>query len=219
MKKCLCLFVLFLGLILIFTACGAIPEKQQRYWHDMYPFGILSESEKAERKEIRDLVNATLPDSLKQLEYQIFIRKNRIETNILYSNENIKIVPDNWDNIVIEAKEIAVNLNSKIYQNHDCASVIYLSDKNRILLTITDGEIIFNLFNRAQRAKEKYDEQIPEKSIYNTNELEFYDTQFVYVSRTNTIHSIPDCSGMKYYTAMQKEDAELNGYKYCPNCW
>lgn len=42
----------------------------------------------------------------------------------------------------------------------------------------------------------------------------------VYVStRSNTIHSVPDCGGMKNYRTMSREDADAHGYKYCPNCW
>ncbi len=42
----------------------------------------------------------------------------------------------------------------------------------------------------------------------------------VYVSqRSNTIHKVYDCSGMKKYNVMTIEEADLHGYKYCPNCW
>ena len=42
----------------------------------------------------------------------------------------------------------------------------------------------------------------------------------VYVSnRSNTIHSIPDCSNMKNYREMTKSEADANGYDYCKNCW
>ncbi|MDE7054421.1 MAG: thermonuclease family protein [Oscillospiraceae bacterium] len=42
----------------------------------------------------------------------------------------------------------------------------------------------------------------------------------VYVSnRSNTIHSVPDCGGMKNYREMSREEADSQGYKYCPNCW
>lgn len=43
----------------------------------------------------------------------------------------------------------------------------------------------------------------------------------VYVSsRSDTIHSVHDCSGMKNYKEMTIGDAEAKyGDKYCPNCW
>lgn len=42
----------------------------------------------------------------------------------------------------------------------------------------------------------------------------------VYVSqRSNTIHSIPDCSGMKRFREMTLGEADARGYKYCSNCW
>jgi len=45
-------------------------------------------------------------------------------------------------------------------------------------------------------------------------------TDTVYVSkRSHTIHSVHDCGGMKNYVEMTREEADANGYKYCPNCW
>ena len=42
----------------------------------------------------------------------------------------------------------------------------------------------------------------------------------VYVSkRSNTIHSVHDCGGMKNYREMTRAEADAHGYKYCPNCW
>lgn len=41
----------------------------------------------------------------------------------------------------------------------------------------------------------------------------------VYVSRSNKIHSVPDCSGMKKYTELTLGEADSHGYKYCDNCW
>ncbi len=41
----------------------------------------------------------------------------------------------------------------------------------------------------------------------------------VYVSRNGKIHSVSDCSGMKYYTEMTLGDADSRGYVYCKNCW
>lgn len=45
-------------------------------------------------------------------------------------------------------------------------------------------------------------------------------TDTVYVSkRSNTIHSVHDCGGMKNYREMTRAEADAKGYKYCPNCW
>lgn len=42
----------------------------------------------------------------------------------------------------------------------------------------------------------------------------------VYVSnRSNTIHSVSDCSGMKNYRTMTLGEADANGYIYCNDCW
>lgn len=46
------------------------------------------------------------------------------------------------------------------------------------------------------------------------------NTNTVYVSnRSNTIHSVSDCGGMKNYRVMSRAEADAKGYKYCPNCW
>jgi len=42
----------------------------------------------------------------------------------------------------------------------------------------------------------------------------------VYVSyRSNTVHSVHDCSGMKSYREMTIADATSRGYEFCPTCW
>ena len=45
------------------------------------------------------------------------------------------------------------------------------------------------------------------------------DTIVFVSNRSNTIHKVHDCSGMKNYREMTIEEAEAHGYKYCPNCW
>ncbi len=46
------------------------------------------------------------------------------------------------------------------------------------------------------------------------------NTSTVYVSkRSNTIHSVSNCGGMKNYRVMSRNEAEASGYSYCPNCW
>lgn len=55
----------------------------------------------------------------------------------------------------------------------------------------------------------------PEKTIKGKS-----SNTIVYVSkRSNTIHSVNDCGGMKNYREMTLGDADSRGYKYCPNCW
>ena len=42
----------------------------------------------------------------------------------------------------------------------------------------------------------------------------------VYLSKSNIIHSIPDCSGMKRYTAMTLDEAlAVSGARKCRICW
>ena len=41
----------------------------------------------------------------------------------------------------------------------------------------------------------------------------------VYVSKSGKkVHSIPNCSGMKYYYEMSYSDAVNKGYDFCENC-
>lgn len=55
----------------------------------------------------------------------------------------------------------------------------------------------------------------PEKTINGRS-----SNSIVYVSkRSNTIHSVNDCGGMKNYREMTIGEADGRGYKYCPNCW
>ena len=41
----------------------------------------------------------------------------------------------------------------------------------------------------------------------------------VYVSKAGKIHRISNCSGMKYYTPMDYDEAVSRGYKLCMNCY
>ena len=50
-------------------------------------------------------------------------------------------------------------------------------------------------------------------------EVDDYNEVTVYVSRYGKIHSIPYCSGMKYYTAMGFDEAVDRGYDFCQNCY
>lgn len=45
------------------------------------------------------------------------------------------------------------------------------------------------------------------------------DTTVYVSSRSHTIHSVSDCSGMKNYSEMTLGEADGKGYDYCPNCW
>lgn len=41
----------------------------------------------------------------------------------------------------------------------------------------------------------------------------------VYVSKSGKIHRIRNCSGMKYYTEMDYDEAVDEGYVFCKNCY
>lgn len=46
-----------------------------------------------------------------------------------------------------------------------------------------------------------------------------YSGVTVYVSKSGKIHNNPRCSGMKYYTEMDYDEAVENGYDFCMNCY
>ena len=63
----------------------------------------------------------------------------------------------------------------------------------------------------------KYDDDYEYEEEYNEND---YYNDTVYVSKSGKkVHSIPNCSGMKYYIKMTYRKAESNGYAFCKNCW
>lgn len=63
----------------------------------------------------------------------------------------------------------------------------------------------------------KYDDNYDYEEDY--YEEDYYD-DVVYVSKSGKkVHSISNCSGMKYYIRMTYRQAESNGYSFCKNCW
>lgn len=77
----------------------------------------------------------------------------------------------------------------------------------------------------AQPANSVVPDQTPDNAPISTpgtpsGNLKPGPTDTVYVSkRSNTIHSVHDCGGMKNYREMTRAEADAKGYKYCPNCW
>ena len=68
---------------------------------------------------------------------------------------------------------------------------------------------------------EEVTEALPEDTALSNISPEPIDPPvIVYVSsRSHTVHSVADCSGMKKYKEMTKSEADAKGYKYCTNCW
>lgn len=51
------------------------------------------------------------------------------------------------------------------------------------------------------------------------NETRPTQSKTVYVSKSSKkVHSIPNCSGMKYYYTMTYSEAVKKGYAFCKNC-
>ena len=79
-----------------------------------------------------------------------------------------------------------------------------------------------------------YDYDVPDIEIPDDLEIEITEDEYdedededeyeysgvtVYVSRTGKIHSNRSCSGMKYYTRMDYNEAVDEGYDFCMNCY
>lgn len=89
--------------------------------------------------------------------------------------------------------------------------------KSEMSNPVPDPEPVFNHNPEPEPTPEKKSEsgENTEKTIKGKS----YDT-IVYVSkRSNTIHSVNDCGGMKNYREMTLGKADERNYKYCPNCW
>ena len=57
-----------------------------------------------------------------------------------------------------------------------------------------------------------------EKDDYDYD-YDYDDSVTVYVSNYGKIHSVPYCSGMKYYTEMDYDEAIDCGYDFCQKCY
>ena len=52
-----------------------------------------------------------------------------------------------------------------------------------------------------------------------TETIEDYTSEIVYVSQYGKIHNNKRCSGMKYYEKMSYQEAIEAGYELCQNCY
>lgn len=237
-KKLIPFLVVIIGLIYFLTACGGNtgPRQADYYWHDLYPHGILTEEEKEQRESVKQLAVNSFPNEMQGSISYISLKKQYIEVFISYSDNRVKGAPADWNETLKSAKEISTGLHEVLQKNGYQSSVVYFKDSRQILLTAKDGELLYNRFKVRQMPEAKapveigHDAELDRLSAELEERIATLEAEgafdpaspsyIVYVSsKSHTIHSISDCSGMKNYTAMSREEAENMGCKYCPNCW
>lgn len=125
----------------------------------------------------------------------------------LATNFTAEEKPENWAQI---QEAILDRMNSVSIPAGTMVYVVLESSGGEILSTVANGNISYDVYG-----KEDTTALAPAQK-----EMAAANNVTVYVSkRSNTIHSVSDCSGMTNYRNMKRSEADANGYKYCPNCW
>lgn len=235
MKKIVAAFLFILSILC--TGCTERVRPSELSFAGMYPdlCPYQQNNLSAERREALRQSAQTVLDNFEECTDEnstIGIKEQWVEINLRVSDEWVKTEPDNWESIKERAFELAEELSTAA-EDQNIKSVLYLSDKRFILFTAIDGEMVFDKFNRqkhyeppAESDRERIDE-ILQSAAQRREEsgeqgVSYFepDNEIVYVSdNSNTIHSIPDCSGMVHYSEMFRSEADGYGYEYCENCW
>lgn len=231
MKRKFIAIILALVIPFSLSACSDVQKDAQAenlHYLDIYKHGILSPEEKERRAEMRQIVSDVLSPEMP--EHRVSFKENRIEVTVSAFDSVINKVPDGWKGMVGTTQKTSADLSAAFEGKGGLPVVIYLADARKILLTTRDGELLYDRFWRSTQAKVKeietkidpqpIEDLAPEINDRDDLDLWITSSNIVYVSsRSNTIHSIPDCSGMKRYRTMDQEDADTMGYQYCQNCW
>nr|WP_326175010.1 hypothetical protein [uncultured Oscillibacter sp.] len=235
MKRSFLVFLLTFLALFSLTACsGQIMQSvEPLHYYDLYPSIKLPQEELDYRAKMREVVYSSLPDDMREQEPKVWFSNDRLDITVPLFDERIKSIPNDWETKVEYAQGLAANVCAGVQSDSDLEPILYFSDSRYILLTIRDGQLVYNRFARAKQPGQTKDEQ-PEAEYSSPSEVDRDELHAdlvttgddselsvtVYVSaRSKTIHSISDCSGMKRYTVMLEEDAVAEGYRYCPNCW
>lgn len=223
---------LLIALALLSSLSACRPDSNTRaenlHYLDIYKHGILSQEEKDHRAEVRQTVSDVLPSEMP--EHRVSFKGNRIEVTVSAFDNIVNTAPDDWKGTVETSQKASTNLYTALQGKGGLPVVLYLADARKILLTTRNGELLYDRFGKTTKKEVRevetfVDLQAIEDLAAEINDrldsnLETPSYNVVYVStRSNTIHSIPDCSGMKNYRTMSQEDADAMGYKYCQNCW
>lgn len=235
MKKII--FGFLVSLLLLCTGCGGAVQTTNRSFAEMYPNlcpyqqGDTSpERREALRQAALDVMETA--DGYTEDKCTVGVREQWVEVTLQISDEWIKTVPEDWEDTKERAAALAAGL-SEAMQEQDTEGVLYLSDSRAILYTVIGGKTAFDKFNRqkhyeppAELDRARIDEILQSaaqrREEFGEQGVPYFEggSEIVYVSdRSNTIHSIPDCSGMVHYREMTRSKADGYGYEYCENCW
>lgn len=127
---------------------------------------------------------------------------NKIEVHIP-TDFSAEKKPENWEDL---QQAVLDRMSGVALLDGTTLYVMLETAGGDILATAANGKVSYDVYKKAEDA--------PQKPESDENDI------LVYVSnKTNTIHSIGDCSGMKHYRGMKLSKALANGYDFCPHCW
>lgn len=235
MKKMISGFLV--SLLLLCTGCGGAVQPPNRSFAEMYP-NLCPYQQGDTSPERREALRQSALDVMKTADgytednCTIGVREQWVEVTLKISDEWIKSAPADWDGTKEQASKLAAELDGAM-QEQSTSSVLYLSDSKNILYTVIGREPAFDKFNRQKHYEppEELDrariDEILQSAAQRREEsgeqgVPYFEagSETVYVSdRSNTIHSIPDCSGMVHCREMTRSEADNFGYEYCENCW
>lgn len=235
MKKELAAVLAFL--LLLCTGCGGGTQTSKHSFAEMYPnlcpyqkSGLSPEQQETLRQAARAVLETA--EGYEEETCTIFVKNQWVEATLYVSDEWLKAEPEDWDTTRARAEELAQELDAAM-KEQNFEGVLHLSDKKNILFTAVSGKLVFDKFNRQKHYepppeldRERIDEILQsaaqrreETGEQGTPYFEV-DSEIVYVSNnSDTIHSIPDCSGMVHYREMSRSEADSYEYEYCENCW
>lgn len=230
MKQKLLLFLLTFEILITASACGSSPAEPTGNLHfaDMYPnlcpVYLRGSLTRARWDELRETAwNALDTTELYDRDdVTISISENSVTVYICIIEQCVNSEPDDWEEIKENAIDACEQLQNSL-EGKNSQSVLVLRDSlNNVLLTLKSGEIIYEKFHMEVSQESAAEAGQIDASYVHTNSTNGNNASdiFVYVSNSgHKIHSIPDCSGMKHYTAMTLSEANENNYSYCSNCW
>lgn len=228
-------FLLMIAVLCSLSACGRSgPREAGYYWHERYPHGILTEEERQSREETKQMVSSSLPPDIYGQITGVSLRSQYVAVSVSYSNDRVKNEPDGWAGTVDNILSVSEKIREERQEGDRRSTVLYICDSRKILLTVKDGEVLYDRFKKPGKPNPReIDPEILEKieaeSIARIKASGEYDRIMsaepssgggtVYVSKNGIIHSIPNCSGMSSYRTMSRGEADSRGYRDCQNCW
>lgn len=203
-------------LLVAFELGGISPAKELEEYNEWYSecvedidkiYSILS-SLAEDNRVIGEIVENVLPEFT---DFAVsFAEVNKSYENLRKSNSSY------YANKFVDAYHVAVDQHYAVEH-----AISYFYEKN----CWRDIDQQFDeVGNGAADSTQQPGNQTPPQNTnttvsQNPNSTQAYD-RVVYVSYSgNVVHSIRNCSGMKYYRVMPISQARASGYQFCKNCW